>query len=124
MRMLKLPLLVVLLIPLVQPPAKPVDPAQPGKGEPSGQAAQGGLERRTWTVGSIERMALVHIPAAAAKSEAPVVFAFHGHGGNARQASLSFRMHALWPEAIVVYMEGLPTPGALIDPKGERNGWQ
>ncbi|MCW3099127.1 MAG: esterase, partial [Chthonomonadaceae bacterium] len=32
--------------------------------------------------------------------------------------------HRLWPEAIVVYLEGLPTPGALTDPQGKRNGWQ
>src|SRR5260370_8326604 len=29
-----------------------------------------------------------------------------------------------WPEAIVVYPQGLPTPGIIMDPKGERPGWQ
>lgn len=82
------------------------------------------LDQRSWTVEGVERTALLHIPPDAAKSETPVVFAFHGHGGSARQASLSFRMHTLWPEAIVIYMDGLPTPGALTDPEGKKNGWQ
>ncbi|MBC7835514.1 MAG: prolyl oligopeptidase family serine peptidase [Phycisphaerales bacterium] len=77
-----------------------------------------------WTVENQERIALLHVPDAAATAETPVVFAFHGHGGSARQASRSFAMHTHWPEAIVVYMEGLPTPGALTDPEGKRNGWQ
>ena len=39
-------------------------------------------------------------------------------------AARSFRYHELWPEAIVVYMQGLKTPGQLTDPKGLRAGWQ
>ena len=30
----------------------------------------------------------------------------------------------LWPEAAVVYMQGLNTPGKLTDPEGKRPGWQ
>jgi polyhydroxybutyrate depolymerase len=30
----------------------------------------------------------------------------------------------LWPQAIVVYMQGLNTPGELTDPEGNRTGWQ
>lgn len=82
------------------------------------------LERRTWTVEGQERLALLHVPRVATEAETPVLFAFHGHGGSARQASRSFRMHTVWPETIVVYMEGLPTPGLLTDPQGKRNGWQ
>jgi polyhydroxybutyrate depolymerase len=52
------------------------------------------------------------------------VFVFHGHGGNMRQVSRSFRIHELWSEAIVVYMQGLNTPGQLTDPEGKRPGWQ
>lgn len=65
-------------------------------------------------------------PAAAkeAKSTVPLVFCFHGHGGNAAQASRSFGMHEAWPEALVVYPQGLPTPGQLTDAEGKRNGWQ
>ena len=43
-------------------------------------------ERRTWTVDSVEREALVYVPAeatrdAAKSKSAPLVFVFHGHGG-------------------------------------------
>jgi polyhydroxybutyrate depolymerase len=54
----------------------------------------------------------------------PLVFCFHGHGGGSRQASMSFRMHDEWPDAMVVYPQGLPTPGQLTDAEGKRNGWQ
>ena len=33
-------------------------------------------------------------------------------------------MHELWPEAVVVYMQGLSTPGRLTDPEGKKPGWQ
>jgi polyhydroxybutyrate depolymerase len=52
-----------------------------------------------------------------------VVFAFHGHGGSMASAARSFQIHKHWPEAIVVYMQGLPTPGKF-DPDGKRPGWQ
>lgn len=53
----------------------------------------------------------------------PVVFGFHGHGGSMRNAARSFRFHELWPEATVVYMQGLNTPG-MTDPEGKKSGWQ
>jgi polyhydroxybutyrate depolymerase len=79
---------------------------------------------REWTVDGVQREALVYVPANAKTSPTPVVFAFHGHGGSMRQASRSFAYHTLWPEAIVVTMQGLPTPGAITDPEGKRAGWQ
>jgi polyhydroxybutyrate depolymerase len=81
------------------------------------------LVRRTWVVDGVTREALVRIPAAGTGG-LPVVFAFHGHGGSMAQASRSFHLHQAWPEAIVVYPQGLPTVGALTDPKGEMAGWQ
>ncbi len=81
------------------------------------------LKQREWTIDSMTRQALVWIPESAATNAAPLVFAFHGHGGAAAQASRSFRMHEFWPEAVVVYMQGLPTPGQLTDPEGKKNGW-
>jgi polyhydroxybutyrate depolymerase len=82
------------------------------------------LERLTWTVDGATREALVHVPAKVPTADAPLVFAFHGHGGSMAQASRSFPLHEKWPEAIVVYPQGLPTAGQLTDPKGERAGWQ
>ncbi len=81
-------------------------------------------ERREWTVGGVTREALVCVPTQAKTSAVPVLFAFHGHGGNMRGAARSFDYHTLWPEALVVYMQGLPTPGRLTDPEGKRAGWQ
>jgi len=80
--------------------------------------------RQTWTVNGVEREGLVHVPDAARKTPAPVVFVFHGHGGSMRNATRQFRMHEHWPEAIVVYLQGLNTPGRLTDPEGKKAGWQ
>jgi polyhydroxybutyrate depolymerase len=73
------------------------------------------------------RSALVFPAPAVPKESAsmvPIVFCYHGHGGNATQSSRSFRLHDAWNEALVVYPQGLPTPGQLTDPEGKRNGWQ
>jgi len=80
--------------------------------------------RREWMVDGVVREALVSVPEKAKSELTPVVFGFHGHGGSMNNAARSFRFHELWPEAIVVYMQGLKTPGQLTDLKGLRAGWQ
>lgn len=87
-------------------------------------ALLGDPERATWTVGGGEREALVAAPSAKGEGGPPLVFAWHGHGGSMAQAARSFRLHEIWPEAVVVYPQGLPTPGRLSDPEGRRAGWQ
>jgi polyhydroxybutyrate depolymerase len=82
------------------------------------------LIRREWQVDGVAREALVYVPPAAKTAAAPVVFAFHGHGGTMKSAARTFGYHTLWPEAIVVYMQGLNTPGRLTDPLGQKPGWQ
>jgi polyhydroxybutyrate depolymerase len=78
----------------------------------------------TWRVDGVERQALVFAPAATAPSgKAPVVFFFHGHGGNMRGIAAQTRLHLLWPQAVIVFPQGLPTKSA-IDPQGLRPGWQ
>lgn len=79
------------------------------------------LETRSWQVNGLTRQALVYMPKSA--EPPPMVFVFHGHGGNMKNGARSFRIHKLWPEAAVVYMQGLPTPGTLTDPEGKKNGW-
>jgi polyhydroxybutyrate depolymerase len=79
---------------------------------------------KEWTVDGVRREALVHVPETKEGIRMPVVFAFHGHGGNMRNSTRSFRMNEVWPEALVVCMQGLPTPGQLTDPEGKKNGWQ
>lgn len=78
-------------------------------------------EFRRFNVDGLEREALVYAPAKA--KNAPVVFAFHGHGGSAQGAARSFRIHEHWPEAVVVYPHGLPT-ATMRDLEGRRRGWQ
>jgi polyhydroxybutyrate depolymerase len=78
---------------------------------------------KNWTIDGVERTALVYIPPIAATAPAPVVFAFHGHGGNMENSERKFAYHKTWPEAIVVYMQGLPSPGRY-DPEGKTPGWQ
>lgn len=80
-------------------------------------------EEITVKVDDVDRTALVIAPENAAKVEAPLVLAFHGHGGNSRQAARSFDVSKHWPAAIVVYPQGLNTV-TKNDPKGERPGWQ
>lgn len=82
------------------------------------------LARKEWNVDGVVREALVHARPNAKTEISPVIFAFHGHGGSMNNAARQFGYHRLWPEAIVVYMQGLKTPGRLTDPEGEKPGWQ
>jgi polyhydroxybutyrate depolymerase len=79
---------------------------------------------RTWVVDGVKREALVCTPLKKTEGKVPLVFDFHGHGGTARHAARTHHFHKTWPEAIVVDMQGLNTPGKLTDPKGNRSGWQ
>jgi len=82
------------------------------------------FQQLSFTVEGVARTALVYVPATAKTVSTPLVFVFHGHGGNSRQVARSFAMNRQWPEAISVYMQGLNTPGQLTDPEGNRPGWQ
>lgn len=82
------------------------------------------LVRCEWRVDGVAREALLFVPPAAKTVATPVIFAFHGHGGTMRIAARQYGYHMLWPEAIVVYMQGIKTPGRLTDPNGYRPGWQ
>lgn len=82
--------------------------------------------RRTWTVDGAEREAIVHLPKSAARDHAvrsPVILAFHGHGGRASAVEGKMDFQSLWPEAVVVYPQGIPTR-TTRDPEGVRAGWQ
>lgn len=80
----------------------------------------------TWTVDGVSRTALVFAPpttVGVAAHKLPLVFAFHGHGGTMQTAALGMHLHTYWPEAVVVYPQGLKTP-SRIDPNGDHYGWQ
>jgi polyhydroxybutyrate depolymerase len=72
----------------------------------------------TWRVDGVKRQAIVYSPTAATSSgKAPLVFAFHGHGDDARNYQ-GVGIHEHWAQAIVVYAEGLPSP------RDGAAGWQ
>lgn len=82
------------------------------------------LSRCELKVDGVTRESLIYAPPQAREKPSPVVFAFHGHGGNMNNAVRTYQFHTLWPEAIVVYPQGLNTPGRLTDPEGKKPGWQ
>ena len=84
-----------------------------------------GLTTQTWKVGGVDRTALVALPRGKSpETGAPLVLVFHGHGGRSAQAARSFGIHNAWPEALVIYPQGLPTAGQITDPEGRLPGWQ
>jgi polyhydroxybutyrate depolymerase len=73
-------------------------------------------EMMTWKVDGQTRRAIVYPPSAISAGKAPLVLSFHGRGDNIQNFQFT-NMHLAWPEAIVVYFQGLPTRGGLF-------GWQ
>ena len=66
-----------------------------------------GFIKMTWNIEGVTREALVHPPKGGSGS-APIIFAFHGHSGT--DVGFSAKgFEKSWPEAIVVYPQGLPT---------------
>jgi polyhydroxybutyrate depolymerase len=88
-----------------------------------GVRAEEGPARREWKIDGVAREALVYAPQAAKSTPSPVVFVFHGHGGTMKNSATKFAVHKYWPEAIVVYGQGLNTKG-ITDPEGKKPGWQ
>lgn len=73
------------------------------------------------TVEGTKRSALVYAPTET-RPGAPLVFVFHGFSGNARQAARSYDLHGAWPEAVVVYPQGLTVASPRLQRSGP--GWQ
>jgi polyhydroxybutyrate depolymerase len=104
-------------------PATVTDP--PGTAAPQpGAAAYGpGRHQVTLTVDGTPRTATLVVPADATRP-APLVFAFHGHGGNGNAFDKKMDIEGLWPDAIVVYPDGLVGHKGITDPEGVKPGWQ
>jgi polyhydroxybutyrate depolymerase len=84
-------------------------------------AARGGPVEVRLDVNGVERTALVFQGSRAHATPAPLVLCFHGFGGTSRNLAASIRLHERWPEATVVYPQGLD----YLDGQGRpAAGWQ
>jgi len=77
-------------------------------------------QRRSLRVGSTQRTFAVRFPET--WQGAPLVLGFHGHGGTGLGAALRWRLASHFPEAVLIFPDGLPTRTGR-DPRGERPGW-
>jgi polyhydroxybutyrate depolymerase len=77
---------------------------------------------RTFDVDGVKRTAVIY--EGSLKDKKPVVFVFHGHGGNTRNAQRKLNFHDAWKDALVVYMQGIPGVVGITDKAGDKNGWQ
>ncbi len=77
--------------------------------------------RVTFQAAGLERTAWVYPSAAPAPA---LVFVFHGRGGSAEGAAERIALHRHWPEAVIVYPQGVPGQKAMRDPEGTRPSWQ
>jgi polyhydroxybutyrate depolymerase len=100
--------------------------AQPCEFAAAGHVTASSLPKHmTCTVGGEKREALVYAPSITLKDgKLPLVFAFHGHGGNMQGASQQMHIQTVWPGAIVVYPQGLKGRPSPVDPQGLKPGWQ
>ena len=66
-------------------------------------------EVKAWRFDGDTRRAIVYSPSKkSASGKAPLVFSFHGHGDDMQNFQHT-DLHLAWPEAIVVYFQGLPS---------------
>jgi polyhydroxybutyrate depolymerase len=70
----------------------------------------------TWTIDGVKRQAIVYAPSKATPKP-PLILSFHGHGDTADNFQY-VDLHKAWPEAVVVYPQGLPSP------RDGAPGWQ
>ncbi len=79
---------------------------------------------KNYSIDQVSRKTIIYEPTIKSV-QIPVVFFFHGHGGNANFVSRRIDVQNYYKDALVIFMEGLPgrkVPG--IDPNGTMNGWQ
>ncbi len=77
----------------------------------------------SYQVQGVPRTAVVVVPNALSHP-VPLVFVFHGHGGSGPNIERRFDIEGLWPDAIVVYPDGLVGHKGVTDPAGVQTGWQ
>jgi polyhydroxybutyrate depolymerase len=82
-----------------------------------------GRHRTTFVVDGRKRTAIVVVPRRTA-APAPLVLAFHGHGGTGAGLERQLDIAKRWPEAVIVYPDGLTGHRGITDPAGDKTGWQ
>jgi polyhydroxybutyrate depolymerase len=83
----------------------------------------GNMSVQSWNIDGEVRTAHVYTPELNQPNGLPLVFVWHGHGRTASRFLDRFPLHKVWPEAIVVYPQGLKSK-APYDVNGDRTGWQ
>ena len=74
-----------------------------------------------WQVDGETREAIVYVPASPEGERVPLVLSFHGYGDNMQNFQYT-NIHVAWPDAIVVYFQGLERRGGLPGWQVERGG--
>ncbi len=82
------------------------------------------VKEQEWMVDGKPRKALVYIPESAKTRSLPLIFAYHGRGGSMEMANERYKFSKYWPDAIVVYPQGLRNSGKLFGKEDPRAGWQ
>jgi polyhydroxybutyrate depolymerase len=70
-------------------------------------------------IDGVQRTALVYAPDVAGTAPLPLILVFHGRGDSNEKFATAVKLHRDWPEAIVVYPQGL-----FIDTAPPMRGWQ
>lgn len=111
-------------------PATPSSPSQgAGAPEASGssrsapQSYAPGAQTISIDVHGTTRTAVLAVPTDLSHP-VPLLFAFHGHGGTGAALDRQMGFEKLWPQAIVVYPNGLTGHATPQDPQGLKTGWQ
>ncbi len=87
-------------------------------------AAAAACVQKTIAVQGIDRSGYVCTPSVATAGPVPTVLAFHGRDSNGKSMADATRIHEAWPEALVVYLDGLTGNPGPNDPTGSKPGWQ
>jgi polyhydroxybutyrate depolymerase len=82
-----------------------------------------GRHEVSFVVDGVTRTAVLVVPSNVSQP-APLVFAFHGHGGSGANFDRKIDIDGLWPDAIVIYPDGLPGHKGITDSDGNLPGWQ
>ena len=70
----------------------------------------------SWMVDGVERFAIIYAPKSLPAGKLPLIFSFHGHGDDMENFQY-VGLQSAWPDAIVVYFQGLPSRDGY-------SGWQ